>query len=687
MRNLKLGVKLVGGFLLCAAITLIVGLVGLSGLSAVSSHLTTVTDVNLPAIRDLQIIKISGESIRVAQRTLLVPGLGSKDRQRQFENISKLRTSYRKAWDEYDKLPKSEEAARLWHDLIPAWQEWGKTNDEIFELAHEWEKSDIEDPSSMHQKLDRFRGDHYKLLNEAQELVLYGKTFSGGDDPTGCAFGKWLGDEGRDVTNPIFKEALQEIRPFHEKLHQGVVHLKDLAAKGASREELAKMAQAEIQEPVEKTIALFNRMADEMSRVDAICAKMRHEAMVTVREKQERCFELLDQLLAVTQTEVRQGKIEGEAAASRARIMEITGVGLGVLLAVLLGLGIARLITKPILLGVKAAEGLAAGDLNQRIDIDQKDEIGILAKALRHMIAKLGEVVTQVQAGAENVASGSEELSATTENLSQGATEQAASVEEISSSMEEMAANIRQNAESAKQTEQLALKTAQDAKDGGEAVAKTMGAMKQIAKKIGIIEEIARQTNLLALNAAIEAARAGEHGKGFAVVAAEVRKLAERSGNAAGEISELSTSSVAIAEQAGSLLAKIVPDVQRTAELIQEITASSVEQNAGAEQINRAIQQLDQVVQQNASASEEMASTAEELSGQAMQLQETISYFHADSQRSRIRRPPKALAAAPHPIPRPAAAKKITPKARPAGTIHGGGKVKREGPETDFERF
>ncbi|WP_235264124.1 methyl-accepting chemotaxis protein, partial [Geoalkalibacter ferrihydriticus] len=207
---------------------------------------------------------------------------------------------------------------------------------------------------------------------------------------------------------------------------------------------------------------------------------------------------------------------------------------------------------------------------------------------------------------------------------------QAAAAEEASSSMEQMAANIRQNADNAMQTEKIAAKSAQDARQGGEAVGKTVTAMKQIADKISIVEEIARQTNLLALNAAIEAARAGEHGKGFAVVAAEVRKLAERSQTAAAEISDLSGSSVEIAEQAGKMLTQMVPDIQKTAELVQEIAAASKEQDAGAEQVNKAIQQLDQVIQQNASASEEMASTSEELSSQAEQLQQAIAYFKVD---------------------------------------------------------
>lgn len=194
-----------------------------------------------------------------------------------------------------------------------------------------------------------------------------------------------------------------------------------------------------------------------------------------------------------------------------------------------------------------------------------------------------------------------------------------------------MTANIRQNADNAMQAEKISIPAANDAGEGGAAVNETVAAMKQIADKINIVEEIARQTNLLALNAAIEAARAGEHGKGFAVVAAEVRKLAERSQQAAAEINDLSTNSVDVADKAGKLLEVIVPNIQRTSELVQEISAASKEQDAGAEQINRSIQQLDGVIQQNASASEEMASTAEELSSQSELLAEMISFFNVSN--------------------------------------------------------
>jgi methyl-accepting chemotaxis protein len=322
---------------------------------------------------------------------------------------------------------------------------------------------------------------------------------------------------------------------------------------------------------------------------------------------------------------------EANTAYEQGRMLLIGLLVASVLIAAIAAIWIVVTISKSLGAALALANAVAAGDLSAEAKVRSNDEIKDVIDALNQMTRKLREVVSEVTSAARNVASGSQELSATAEQLSQGATEQASSTEEASASMEEMAATIKQSADNATQTEKIARQSAADANASGEAVGNAVTAMQTIAEKIMVVQEIARQTDLLALNAAVEAARAGEHGRGFAVVASEVRKLAERSQAAAAEISTLSVDTVKAARSAGEMLQKLVPDIRRTADLVEEITAGSREQNAGAAQINTAIQQLDKVTQQNTSAAEEMSATSEELASQAEQLQSAISFFRIDA--------------------------------------------------------
>lgn len=300
---------------------------------------------------------------------------------------------------------------------------------------------------------------------------------------------------------------------------------------------------------------------------------------------------------------------------------------LGMIGALTISSLIIRSVKRPLARMNSSLSSIANGDLTIQVDTRGDDEIASAMRNMDMMVKKLRSVISNLTSASQSIAEASLAMSSTSQQMSQGTQEQAASAEEISSSMEQMAANIEQNTDNSQATEKIALKASEDAQQGSDAVSQTVDSMKRIASKVGIIGEIARQTNLLALNAAVEAARAGEHGRGFAVVAAEVRKLAERSQKAAAEINELSVSSLDVADKSLHLLGNVVPGIENTSKLVQEITASSLEQSNGADQVNNAMQQFNQIIQQNAAASEEVASGAEELSSQAESLKESISFF------------------------------------------------------------
>ncbi|OGV93512.1 MAG: hypothetical protein A3K19_32890 [Lentisphaerae bacterium RIFOXYB12_FULL_65_16] len=578
-----------------AAIALAIGAVGFWATVKLKGSLHEIGEVQLPSVQNLLVADRNLESLRVAQRTLLCPGIDDATRKRQFTNIAKASETYAGALEAYEALSRGQEEAAVWAQWKPALEAWQAENDKFLDLEKQLEATDILNPTDMERKLEGFRGDHYKLSAAVLDLIESNTKLEGGDDHTACRFGKWLGTFHTE--NKELQRLLAEIQPVHQAFHEHVGTVKKGVAEG-KKEEAAKILHGTMEEAMTKTFAAFSGMQAEAQKATEMYRQMGEQATGACVGKQKIALEHLRKVIEINMNGAVAARKAGNALALKSQWMSGLGMGIGVVVALAFGILLSTSITR-----------------------------------------SLNQIISGLSSGSEQVTSASGQVSSASQSLAQGASEQASSLEETSSALEEMASMTKQNAEHANKADTLMRETKSTVGGGVESMKRMSEAIEKIktsagetAKIIKTIDEIAFQTNLLALNAAVEAARAGEAGKGFAVVAEEVRNLARRSAEAAKNTADLiegaqknADAGVNVTSDVAKSLAAIQESAGKVGALVAEIAAASKEQSQGIEQVNTAVAEMDKVVQQNAANAEESASASEELSGQAQELQAMVS--------------------------------------------------------------
>ncbi len=593
---MKLGTKLMVSFLAIAAVAAIIGGIGVYNLNSLDQSLMAIGGTDLPSVRWLLTVTNKMEVQRTANRALLSSHLPKDKRDGATQSRDNALKDMLAAWEAYEKLERTPDQQKMWEDFKTAFKPWDADRLKINGMIAAFGTNDILNPDAMLGQLEKFRGDHFKLLLNAEKLVTAGVAFEGGDDPAACNYGKWAAAPGTE--NPAIIECIKSNDAEHRKYHDCVKRIRE-ATQGGNAEEATRILRDEMTPGL---VAIEGSTG--LGGMEAAAAKALQDfmdinalAMGPLTKSGGELAKALNDLVDKTRNDVDANVENAAKAADRGRLIMMASLVLGVILAIVLGVVITRGITKPI-----------------------------------------NRIIDSLTSGADQVSSAAGQVAESSQQMAQGASEQASSLEETSASLEEMASMTKQNAESSHQARTMSQESRSGAERGSEATTRMNAAIQRIkvssdatAKILKTIDEIAFQTNLLALNAAVEAARAGEAGKGFAVVAEEVRNLAQRCAEAARNTATLVEESqknaengVSVSGEVAAILNTIVGHAQKVEQLINEVSAASNEQSQGIDQINTAVAQMDRVTQTNAANSEEAAAASEELSAQAANLTEIV---------------------------------------------------------------
>ncbi|MFZ4791510.1 MAG: methyl-accepting chemotaxis protein [Candidatus Competibacteraceae bacterium] len=645
MFQLTIGKRLGLGFGLVAIIALLLGLAGYYGAVKSSRSIADLGDNRLPRLKSLLIISEAKTAVDGGKNALLSLGLDANSREVQYQWFAVAKQRADAAWKICDSLPQLPEEEAVWKALVPAWDLWWKNHEDYVKTSREFEALGVRDPDGLLKTLFEIRGSFWKMIAVLTLHFQSGAPLTDDDrlnTPLAKDSAHWIDQIKTD--NAVINQGRQQIQPLNEALLSSIQNIKQGLERGEK-----ELVQTEFTRTLYpnalKIIELMRPMRHEI--IKAVKLQERMNQQVLANNDELFVAAALGTLIEINDKAGLDAAREANQTANFIKVFSLTATGLGLALALILAWLITRSVVVPLKEIVVLLDQFASGDISREVSAGlcrRYDEAGDLSRAMQTLGEELRRIIGEVTQSSSQVSSVASEIAHGSADLSQRTEEQASTLEETASSMEELTSTVKQSADNAGQANTLAGAARTQAEQGGQVVDQAVAAMRaintssrKIADIIGVIDEIAFQTNLLALNAAVEAARAGEQGRGFAVVAGEVRKLAQRSADAAKEIKTLITDSVAkvedggkLVDRAGQTLREIMTSVKKVSDIVAEMAAAAREQASGIEQVNKAILQMDQVTQQNAALVEETASASQSMGDQARELQDLVGFFKID---------------------------------------------------------